>query len=64
MATSQIREYKMSFFGEITRKMISARQSQVDRYVRQSLLALDDKTLKEAGFDRETLKRGARSYYI
>lgn len=56
--------YIMSIFGNLGRKMIAARQKQVNRYVNDSLLALDDKTLAEAGFDRKTLKRSSTPYFF
>ena len=54
----------MSYFGDFGRKMIAARQKQVNRYVNESLLALDDKTLTDAGYDRATLKRTATPFYF
>jgi len=54
----------MSFLGNFGRKMVAARQKQVNRYVNESLLALDDKTLANAGYDRATLKRDATPFYF
>jgi len=52
----------MSFFENLGRKMVDARERQVRRYVNSSLLSLDDKTLKKAGYDRKTLRRNSAPF--
>ncbi|MFK7902766.1 MAG: hypothetical protein AB8B49_07975 [Nitratireductor sp.] len=53
----------MSIFSNFGRKMVAARQKQVDRYVNTILLMHDDETLKAAGFKRENLRQNS-SYTI
>lgn len=49
----------MSIFGDFGRKLVTAREKQVRRYVNGILLTQDDATLKAAGFDRAELKRNS-----
>ena len=62
LVTKSRKESIMSFFGNMGRKMVAAREKQVRRYVNNSLLSFDDATLKNAGFDRETLKRNSSPF--
>ncbi|MCF6116308.1 hypothetical protein L2449_05150 [Mesorhizobium muleiense] len=44
--------------------LIEARQREASRYVSGVLLGFDDETLKANGYDREELKKAARSRYV
>ena len=43
-------------------RMIAARERQAQRYVNGALLAMDDETLRRAGYDRKTLQLKGNSY--
>lgn len=53
---------RRGFFRNTLDAIIEARSRQVAGYVNSSLLMLDDETLKQHGYDRETLKR--RSHFM
>ncbi|TWI33651.1 hypothetical protein IQ26_03920 [Mesorhizobium tianshanense] len=52
------------FFRSAMNALIESRQREARRYVSGVLLGFDDKTLKAHGYDREELKRTARSPYF
>lgn len=51
---------RRSFFRNALDAIITARQRQADRYVREALLTLDDETLRVHGYNPDEL-RGRRS---
>ncbi len=60
----------MSFFDTVSRatriqmnRIAAARQRQVQRYVNGYLLAMDDESLKRAGYDRKTLENRESAFY-
>jgi hypothetical protein len=53
----------MSIFGNFGRRVIEAREKQARGYVYASMLSMDDETIKNAGFTRDELKRGASTRY-
>lgn len=50
------------FFRNVMDAMISAREKQAARYVSQTLLMLDDETLKARGYSREALRRNGTRF--
>lgn len=50
---------RRSFFRNALDAIITARQRQADRYVREALLTLDDETLRAHGYNPDEL-RGRR----
>jgi hypothetical protein len=63
-------EHTMSFFGDFSRatkagmnRVVEARQRQAQRYVNGILLAMDDESLKRAGYDRKALERQESALY-
>ena len=49
-------------FSRLFQRMIEARQRQADRTVSAYLLSLDDRTLKELGYDRAMLQAKSAGY--
>ncbi|MCB1438959.1 MAG: hypothetical protein H6888_14860 [Nitratireductor sp.] len=50
----------MSFFGNLGKRMIEAREREARRHVSNVLLSLDDASLNGMGLSRHQLKRDAR----
>jgi hypothetical protein len=50
-------------FRNAFNRMVAAREKQARRYVNGALLNLDDETLKNAGFNRESLRKQGASVY-
>lgn len=55
---------RRGFFRSAMKAIIEARQREASRYVSGVLLGFDDETLKANGYDREELKKAARSRYV
>ncbi|WP_353843440.1 hypothetical protein, partial [Mesorhizobium sp.] len=55
---------RRGFFRSAMNALIAARQREASRYVSGVLLGFDDETLKANGYDREELKKAARSRYV
>ncbi|MGX9119222.1 hypothetical protein ACWTU6_21555 [Mesorhizobium sp. BHbsci] len=55
---------RRGFLRSAVNALIEARQREASRYVSGVLLAFDDETLKANGYDREELKKAARSRYV
>ncbi|TIO09217.1 hypothetical protein [Mesorhizobium sp.] len=55
---------RRGFFRSAMNALIESRQREASRYVSGVLLGFDDKTLKAHGYDREELKKTARSPYV
>jgi hypothetical protein len=55
---------RRGFFRSAMNALIEARQREASRYVSGVLLGFDDNTLKAHGYDREELKKTARSPYV
>lgn len=60
----------MSFFDNVSRaarngfnRVVEARQRQAQRYVNGFLLAMDDASLKRAGYDRKSLEGRESAIY-
>ncbi len=60
----------MSFFDNVSRatrvgmnRIVEARQRQAQRYVNGYLLAMDDESLRRAGYDRKTLENKESAFY-
>jgi hypothetical protein len=52
------------FFRRGFDRFVEARTREASRYVNAGLLMLDDDTLKARGYDRNELKKTARSFYF
>ncbi len=48
---------KRGFFRNAVDALVAAREKQANRYVHNTLLMLDDETLKAYGYKREELQR-------
>ncbi|PAP95503.1 hypothetical protein [Mesorhizobium wenxiniae] len=55
---------RRGFFRSAVNALIEARQREASRYVSGVLLGFDDETLKAHGYDREELRKTARSRYV
>jgi hypothetical protein len=55
---------RRGFFRSAMNALIEARQREASRYVSDVLLGFDDETLKAHGYDREELRKAARSPYV
>jgi hypothetical protein len=52
------------FFRRGFDRFVEARTREANRYVNAGLLMLDDDLLRARGYDREELKKNARSFYF
>jgi hypothetical protein len=59
-----IQTNKPGIFRSALNSLIEARARQATHYVNGALLMLDDETLAKNGYDRESLRRSARTSYM